>query len=120
MLHRNGPGLSGDKIDALRCGIASFKIERRRRDLIAECESGEDRLHAAGRPEQMPRRRFGRANRNTTVAAQDRLDSLQFGGVTDRGGRRVRIEMLHFMWLKASLPQGKLHRSTRSIAVFWT
>ena len=117
MLHRHGPGLTGNKVDTRCGGIATFEIESRWRDLIAQRQNREDCFRSAGRSEQMASCGFGGTHGNLPLAAEDRLDRLQFGNIANWRRRGMRVEVLDVAGFKAGLPQCAFHGAARTVAV---
>src|SRR4030095_11509580 len=57
------------------------EIDRRRRNLMANGERGEDRLDRTGRAEQMSDHRLGRIDRHARVGTEQGFDRRRFGDV---------------------------------------
>src|SRR5690349_5427424 len=67
-------------------GILVEDVDRRRRDLVAQRQHGEDRLDAAGATEQVAGHRLGRADDELLrVVAERQLDRIRLVDVAERG-----------------------------------
>ena len=76
-------------------GVGVLEVDRRRDDAVLDREHGGDRLDAAGRAEQVPGHRLGRADRDAPgVLAEDRLDRLGLDRVVELRRGAVRVDVV--------------------------
>ncbi len=117
MLDAHRARFPANDIDALRRLVGALQVERRRHDLIAQRQRGEDRLDAAGGAEQVAGGGLGRGHSHLIFRAEQRLDRRQLALVADRRRSGVGIEVLHLRRLDACLAQSQLHRTARAVAI---
>ena len=114
VIHRHGPGLVCDEIDAVTGRIGGTQIESRRCHLVPERQDGEDRADPAGGSEQVSGRRLRSADCYAEIRAEDPSDRLDFPQIADRRGGRVRIEMANLARRNTGLGNRDLHGSARA------
>ncbi len=86
--------------------IRVFEVNRRRRDLIADRQHGEDRFDSASGAEQMPGHRLGRTHRKLLrVVAEGTLDRVRLGLVAQWRGGRVGVDVLNLIGVQAAIAQ---------------
>jgi hypothetical protein len=114
----NVSGFAADQIDAISETIRIFEIESRRSDLVAKRKHRENRFQAASGSQQMPGGRFCRADRDSSIPAEDGLDRCEFAAVSNRRRGGMGIQVLDIAWRDASLLQRQLHRAGSTFAIF--
>src|SRR5204863_19645 len=111
-LHLALLGLVRDEIDARAILARIVEVERRRHDLVAQCQDAEDTLHCAGTAQQMADRRLGRAHRQAADRiAEEPADGPQFEFIAQRRRGAVRIDVIDVGKVEARLPHRHLHRA---------
>ena len=93
---------------ALRVGLAV--VDRRRQHPVAQREHAHDRLDRAGRSERVAHHRLRRRDGELVgVVAEDVLDRLRLGGVAERGGGAVRVDVADALGLDAGALERAAH-----------
>ena len=98
--------------------IGMDEVEGRRRDLLAQCEDGEDRLRPAGGAERMACRRLLGAGRDPPLPDEHSIDGCKLAQTTDRRRGRMRVQVMHVARRNPCPVELRRHGAGRAFAAF--